>query len=283
MIRRFFHTSIITIFLIVSLVVEAKEKNSMPDLYFLAVNSNSIYTTVLLNDVPLIDLRDGSSVMNETPVAGWLIPGSNTLKLVVRAAPEKERITGDVSASIYLHDNTSDVPKPLKVLAEIRFPNEDSDPDKKLDTVERVFEFSGDTKARLWSEAQSISSINEGDKSEMLSLVEALGNAIIKGDIDKAIELQKYKIMDDAIIEGDSPEDIEMVVKANYNWLQSQEGIALHHYNSNEVEYSLMAHDKVVKLTKNSGEEILQLESSDLFFEIPVFVSKINGAWKIVR
>ncbi|MEJ2395194.1 MAG: hypothetical protein P8045_12080, partial [Candidatus Thiodiazotropha sp.] len=138
-------------------------------------------------------------------------------------------------------------------------------------------------KAELWREAETLSVITESDKSEILSLVDGLGKAIVKGDIDKAIELQKYKIKDDALVEGNSSEDIEQALRANYAWLKDQEGIELRTYNPREIVYSLMANNRVVKLTKSAGEEVLQIESSDLSIEVPVFVSKINGVWKIVR
>jgi hypothetical protein len=283
MIRLKILKSIIVMFLMASLTAEAREKNNMTDIYFLVVNSNNIYATVLLNDVPLVDLKDGSSIMNEIPVAGWLMPGSNALKIIARAKPEVDRITAEISASIYLHDSTSDVPKPLKTVATIKFSGEDSDFEKNEESVEITFEFSGEVKAKLWSEAETLSTISEKDKSVIISLVDGLGKAIINGEIDRAIDLQSYKIMDDALIEGSTPEEIEQAIKANYTWLKGQKGIELHKYNQREIEYTFMDKNKVVKLTRDGGEEILQLESSDLFFEIPVFVSKINGVWKIVR
>ena len=270
-------------FLIASQVVGAEEKNSMPELYFLAVNSSSIRTVILLNDVPLVDLKDGSSVVHETPVAGWLMPGTNSLKIRAWAAPEMETITGNVSASIYLHDPASEVPKPLKILAQAAYPNEDSDTKRKQHSLEVIFDYEAGTPARLWREAQTIASITERDRLEMLSLVDGLGDAITNGDIDKAIEYQKFKIQDDALLEGDSVKEIEMAVSANYTWLQGQQGLELRNYDPEGIQYLEMADHKVIKLVQDSGDEILQFESSDLFFEMPVYVSKINGAWKIVR
>jgi hypothetical protein len=274
---------IFVMFFMMSPVSGAKEQVTLPDLYFLAVNSKSIHTTVLFNDVPLVDVKEGESIMSEIPVTGWLLPGDNTLKIIARAAPGAERITGEVSAAVYHHDNSSDVPKPLETYATIKFPAEESDLEKKAQSVEVTFDFSEELKAELWREAETLSVITESDKSEILSLVDGLGKAIVKGDIDKAIELQKYKIKDDALIEGNSSEEIEQALRANYAWLKDQKGIELRTYNPREIVYSLMAKNRVVKLTKSAGEEVLQIESSDLSIEVPVFVSKINGVWKIVR
>jgi ribosomal protein S12 methylthiotransferase accessory factor YcaO len=110
-----------------------------------------------------------------------------------------------------------------------------------------------------------------------------LGRAIVNGDVDKAIDLQKYKIKDDALVEGNLSEEIEQALRANYAWLKDQKRIELRTYNPREIECSLMANNRVVKLTRSAGEEVLQIESSDLSIEVPVFVSKINGVWKIVR
>jgi hypothetical protein len=48
----------------ISPVSEAKEKITLPDRYFLAVNSKNIYTTVLVNGVPLVDVKEGESIRN---------------------------------------------------------------------------------------------------------------------------------------------------------------------------------------------------------------------------
>jgi hypothetical protein len=85
------------------------------------------------------------------------------------------------------------------------------------------------------------------------------------------------------LVEGNLSEEIEQVLRANYAWLKNQKGIELCTYNPREIEYSLVAKNRVIKLTKSAGEEVLQIESSDLSIETPVFVSKINGVWKVVR
>jgi hypothetical protein len=280
---KLFKVAVIMTLFMAAFVVKSRESSSVPEMYFLAVNSKDSFSTILLNDVPIVDLDDGTSVKSEVPVTEWLIPGTNILKVVERTNKELSGVTGEVSASIYLHDKTSDVPRPLKFLAEIKFHNEHIDRDKQLNIMEREFEFIGDTKARLWSEAQNIYKIDQKDKSEINSLVESLGSAIVNGDINTAVDLLKYKIKEDALIENTSQIEIEKAVRANYKWLLSQEGIVLNSSSSHDVNYSIMAHHKVVKITKKSGEEVLQIKSKDLLFEIPLFVSKIGGKWNIVR
>ena len=276
----FFHITLI-VFAVVQ--ANALETNSMTDFYYLSVNAKGIHTTVLLNDVPLVNLKDGSSIVTEVPVGGWLIPGLNTLNIIGRALPGSETITGEVSVSVFQHDNSFDFPTAKKTYAALNFPLETSDLNQTVESVKLEFQFKEPTKIRLWKDAQVIIELTEKDKAEIMDLVNQFGQSVINGDIENAIFLQQYKINDDSLSEGTDAEEIKHAVKANYGWLKSQKGIRLHPHNKEHLNFSLMGNEKVVKITEQSDNEIIRLESDELMFEIPVFVSKINGKWTIVR
>jgi hypothetical protein len=259
------------------------ENNSMTELYYLSVNAKNIHATVLLNEVPLVDLKDGSNIITEVPIGGWLIPGHNNLEILVKALPESDTILGEITVGVFQHDHTFDVPTAKKIYATLNFPNKDSNLKQLEERVGLDFEFNEKLSTKLWEDAQIINGLSEKDKSIIMELVNQLGDAVVTGDIDKAISLQQYKIKDDSLAEGSDPAEIQNVLKTNYSWLKSQEGIKLIPYRESEQTFSIMGKNKVVKITDNNYNEILRLESDELMFEIPVFVSRIDGNWLIVR
>ena len=250
--------------------------------YFLSVNATGLNAAIKINDLPVIILNEGTELMTEKMVASWLMNGENCLSAALIALPEQEQIQGKIKATLFLHDNTKEEPTPQKILAEIVYPipSLDNKPAKKA-SISQTFNFHRAT-TRVWQEAENIANLSEKDKSEIKLLINELQYALTH-DTKKAITLQNYKITEDALAEGKSPDQVIKATEVTYNWLAEQQNVTPIKIEEKDLRYTIGGNNNVVFVSQSNLNHALQLENDDLFFEIPIYAAKINSTWTLAR
>lgn len=255
----------------------------MPDYYFLSVEANNVLATVKLNDAPVVVHDSGAGISMEKPVFTWLAPRENTLSVSLVALPGEEKIRGEIKVSLFLHDNTADVPTAKEVLASIVYPADNDPGDVASYEKAENFDFSSKIQLRVWQDTPKIDSLKDSDRADILSLLQKLQAALVSGDAETATLLQRYKIDEDALAEDKDVSTIIDITKSNYQWLASQGALKSPVLSLDNLTFSIVGKNQMIYVTDKRGGHPIQLESEDMFFEIPVFMGKVNGSWTIVR
>lgn len=273
-------TPLIMAFIFAPFELEAKEP--MTKQYFISVQATGLHAAVKINDLPVIILNEGSELVTEKPVTTWLKNGDNALSAALIPLPGQDEIAGKLTAKLFLHDETKEAPTPQEVLAEIVYPILDTGSEVQTRAnISQSFEFNVAI-TKLWQEADPIHELTEQDKSDIQSLVLQLQNALIN-DGNEAVKLQEYKVREDAIAEGKDADQVIKATKTTYNWLAQQPNVTAVTVEPADLRYTIGGNNNVVFVSKANLENALQLENDDLFFEIPIYVGKISGTWKLVR
>lgn len=252
------------------------------ELYYLHLETKNAIVTVLLNDAPIVKSNELDSISTVEPINTWLLDAHNSLSLKIeKPSDDGKEYLPSISASIFLHDDASETPKPKEILVTVEFSGDTESNYPATISKEINATFSVGTK--LWREATPVSSLTDTDKKTIISLVNAFSNSLYTSDIMQAIKLQQYKIEDDAIAENKPVTQIENAVKTNYHWLSEQKGIVSHPLSVDTATFSACYDNRLIYIQRINGDEAVMLESDDLYFDVPIYVSKINGEWNIVR
>jgi hypothetical protein len=166
--------------------------------------------------VPLVSTDDGSGIYTEQPITTWLLLGSNVVSIKLKALPQEKTLRGTVKTIIYLHDEASEYPKPKAIYAILDYPANNDKTDNIYDEKTITFDFQENIPVKLWAHAKYITAIIDQDKLGMLKIIENLKDAILSKDTQLAVDLQGYKINDDALTEGKDSTHISNIIKQNY-------------------------------------------------------------------
>jgi len=262
--------------------VMANENIQQPDYYYLSVKTRDVKSAIKINGAPLIQDIEGEGIITSEPVNTWLTVGKNTLSIEMNLLNEKS--SPSVEVQLFLHDPSSPTPAPKKILAEFYYPPRDNKQKEKLPYSELIlFDFRNDVGTNLWKEADKLSNILENDKKEIIQLINNLEQSLLNKDIISAINIQKYKILDDALSEKKPFEQLENATKKSYEWLNKQTGLISNNITLENSAFAVCCNNMVVFVSRINGDDAIQLESDDLYFDIAIYVSKIKGKWVIVR
>jgi len=217
--------------------------------YYLKVEFKDALWQIYLNGVPILRSEDTDALSVSEPINLWLIENENTLSFeILKPDDVDDSLKPTIKATIFLHDKISDVPLAKKIIASILF---DNDEHKKYPISDSVsFNFEDEILINVWKDASSIGAISERDKQDILKLATLLPTSIVNKKYDDAIELQRYKIQEDALAEGKAYSHFEKVLKKIYGWLDSQGEITSQPMNPDE-EYQQQT-EQVVKLILTS-------------------------------
>ena len=258
-----------------------------PLYYYLSVKTKNVLSEIGINGAPLIKDLEGDGVITTEPVSTWLLHGNNNLTIKIKPLDEENKnLSPTVEIILFLHDSASTVPKPKVIYAKYNYPDKENNKEKeiKLPVSESIsFDFPSEIGTKLWNEAETLKNISENDKNEIVELINNLENSLINKDISSAINLQEYKILDDSIAEKKSVERLEDATKKGYEWLNQQTGVVAKKLTLDTTKFIICCKQMVVYIARKTGEDAILLESDDLYFDIPVYVSKIKNRWTIVR
>lgn len=262
------------------------QENDKIKRYFLSVKTQNVKAVIGVNGAPLVKDIEGEGIITTEPVNTWLPPGKN--QLVVKLS----RLDGPTGKSkpvvyvgLYLHDSASDTPSPKKVIAEYRFPNKQHAKDIiESPLIELVdFQFEDKLPVKLWSEAANVKFLDSRDKREIVELVNQLQGSLLNKQIDKAIQLQEYKIADDAAAEHKTESQLKSATRKSYEMLAKESALKGDLLTIDTTRFEICCDDRLVYISRESGKDAVSMESDDMYFDIDVYVAKINNKWVIVR
>ncbi|WNO08054.1 hypothetical protein [Teredinibacter sp. KSP-S5-2] len=253
----------------------------MQNHYFIYIDVVDAAVEVKINGASIEKEKRGS-INTTKPVNKWIRSGENTLELSLAALKKQDSISGRAEIMVYLHDNAEDFPTPKVVLAKVLFPNEEYKGEKTYKTTV-TFELADSVPALVMDQAEEVPELSAADTDEIVLLIEGLRTALTSGDYKKAVELQKYKIEEDARIDGKKPEDLYKVAEETFQMIGKEQNLVSQPFDNESMVTEAIWNGKMYKISRNDGEEAITIDSDDLSFAIPIFVSKISGQWKIVR
>ena len=271
----------------------------MADLYYLSMRSNAVGCVLGVNDVPLVVDSDGEGYVTDVPILLWLKPGENRLTAYMTwpDGVPYEPGTAELEASVFLHDPSQEAPTPLDTLASFSWPIPGV-PEAYPFPFERPFVVSRPIATELWDRAEVIEELTDEDKRQIVALVEKLRAVIDAKDAEGAYALQEFKYTEDAVAEGKPPERIREAVIEQYQWLFEQDHVRSDPLKLPQAQFRIVAGGQVVAVSRPNNVSAISIEQripappdeegeeayeEGLAFGIDVYVSRIDGAWTIVR
>lgn len=255
----------------------------MNKLYYLAVDAVNVQAEVRLNGAPMFVHRNATSISQEKPAQNWLVKGDNFLSVKLFAIDGDDKISGGISVHLYEHDADSEFPTPKRSFLKMDYPDKEKPVAKSAFEIVEKFEFPDELSGNLWGAVNRIETLDPEDEISILKLVEALQGALVKGNSKVAVELQEFKLKDDALLQGKDLQKLKSITEMNYKMLHNFESLKASPVTLEEFKFDVIAENKVVYVLRSNGENAVHIESDDMVFEIPVFVSKVEGQWAIVR
>ncbi|HED33115.1 MAG TPA: hypothetical protein ENJ08_02710 [Gammaproteobacteria bacterium] len=277
-------------------------------LYYLKANISNAIATIYLNDAPLISSTDLNNLRTQEPVNLWLLPGSNTLSFKIHPSINKnsanspEDQAGDqaeLQLEVFSHTTSGSNPGSKKIIASLNYRHSGTPAQLSTGLIQEKsvnFDFNFAIPVRLWHQASIISSIDNNDRKAITRLIESLSNSITNRNTTAAINLQAYKIAEDALAENKTEERLRTITANTYKWLFTQKNLKLKNTrdSSSQTEkfrFSLCCNNRLIHVTRYItdhdigpvNENAIVFESDDLFFDINIFMAKIEGKWVIAR
>ncbi len=277
--------AVVTAGLSVLLTVNAGEKKTMPNYYFLSVESHNALIEVGLNDAPLIIDVEGEGVATSEPVMSWIMPGENALTIKLKPLFEDDKpLPAKLKVKLFLHDAEQEVPTVKQLLAEYQYPELDTPEQPELPLTRAIpFEFKAPLPTKLWQQAEVLNGVTVNDKTAIIALANELFSAINAKDLDKAIQLQHYKIADDALAEDKTVDRLIKATRTNYEWVTSQPGLTGTALAEENSRFQICCDNKLVYLSRRDGQSAVAMETDEMFFDIDIFAARIGRQWLIAR
>ncbi|MCW8935132.1 MAG: hypothetical protein OQK98_10445 [Gammaproteobacteria bacterium] len=247
---------------------------------YIKVEMKDAISDISLNGVPFIKNLDTDGFITTEPVNLWLKNGKNTLAYTIHSDDENTSYSPQVNALVFTHDSTQEFPTPLKNLASISYSH--SEKSKYPVTKSIEFQLNEKINTRLWDDAEKITALNQNDKNEMIEIANNLAKFVLN-DTKQAINLQSYKIQEDALSEGKTIDRLIEAATKSYEWLRSQDALKIDNINSNEINFNICGDGQLVNMMRSNNEDAIIIESEEMYFDIGLYFSKIKGKWTIVR
>ena len=251
--------------------------------YFLSVTAKNIHTAIKMNNLPVMIHNDDPNLKVAKDITTWMMSGENKLSCELSALPEEDLIRGEIKISIFLHDNNYEIPTPGEIFATLTYPNPETPLEpKNQDNIELFFDFDKAAPTKLWEEAEPITTLTDTDKSEITSIIGGLQQTLL-GDCSNAVELNNYKIAEDALAGKKDISHLKDVAEKTFQWLNEQPNLTSPALDEGNLRYSIGGKDNVVCVSAKDYSDPLVFESDDLDFEVPIYVAKIDKKWALVR
>jgi hypothetical protein len=255
-------------------------QNMNIDKQYIKVEMNNAIANISINGVPFIKNLDTDGFITTEPVNLWLRNGENTLSYTIYKDEDTENYTPSLSASVFIHDEKQEIPTPLETLTTIHYVADEN----PVYPATKVIKFKLNSKVptKLWDEAKPVSEIKAEDKAIMFDIANKLAKSILNNTQD-AVNLQKYKIQDDALAEGKTTERLIKAAEKSYEWLRSQKDLSIDTVNIEDINFNICGDGYLVNMMRKNNEEAIIIESEEMYFDVGLYFSRINGNWTIVR
>ncbi len=272
--------TIILIFFCLQIPVFAEE-----GYYSLSYKMNSVVASIELNGIIQTEAtKDGFKSGVSTGLNLWIMPGENTLKIKLIKASQKGKNTSEPNIAVNVRlgqaGQSSDEGKEIT-----GFTTPELEGEKISFPLEKEIKFTPELipPSELWDKAETIV-LDESSKKEIIELIQSLHKAANTGNTKKFLSLNEFKMNDlSKAMFSNSDADKQRNEKGMTEFLKMIKG-KLEKMPKN-FKFRLVANDKLIYVTDAKGNDVIKTKSSkdDGAFEIPVYISKVNGTWILAR
>lgn len=267
----------------------------MIDLYFLKVSASGLTVLVHLNGVPVVVDQEGFGIDQTLPVNQWLRPDQNALSITLdlpspdpddEDADEVANMPQSVQVSLFLHQQGASSPTPAVTLAEFTWPEAKVTP-KYPHTWSQPL--TGPVTVppgmALWSRTQPVSSVDAQVVNAIHGIATTVAKLLREQRLDEAFQYLSVRYRDEAIAEGKPPEQIKSAVLEMWQVMVGIPDIGLAEMPIDAFDFNLVGDQHVVEMVRKDGMPaiLFEDEEDETIYGIPLFFSRIDNQWVIIR
>jgi hypothetical protein len=259
----------------------------MPDKYYrFSVTHHGFSIELRVNDV-IIDTDPTGTFRNRSFVNNqFIVDGKNTLKLTLGLAGDPPQMPQDLTLASMVHELSADqldgknLPAPL---AALEFPG--SEPPAFPTELSASFDVKSPFGRWVWEDAERIQEITADEVFSCGNLLKKVHDALSQKNLKALLPMLQLKTTEMArafyVAEQERRQDQEQFFKEVFNDSQ----FAMEPLKTDDLELVAMGENRVFLLRHQGGAPALESKelSEGYCFTLPVYLSKINGEWKIVR
>jgi hypothetical protein len=259
---------------------------SLP-LIYIQVASRAVDVEVVVNDIPLFGHSDGGGNFEMTEgVNRWLTVGLNRVRVFVRWPRDVPYAPGQASArvSVFIANPNLEFPTSGRDLVVLQWP-ESGRAEGYPAVAEGTFTLAEFPALRLWTVAERVRALTDLDRDQILTRIEELRAAILRGDSDAAYLQQSAKVEDTALAEGKTPAQLEASMRKQLQWLAGRPGLIARPDVPADIVLRLVAEGRLVQATLSDGSPTIQFveRDRDRVIALEPMFARIQGEWRILR
>ncbi len=242
--------------------------------YKLQIECSDLQAEVLINDLPAFS-REGKFTKNSL-INHWVIDGNNRIGIRLNIPVDFDPVTANSYFELKLTEgdetlysflwNPSDTNAPLPV------------------TTRRGFNSNTNFGEWVWQNAEQLE-LNEATINEINRFLQRIYESLNSANIGETLNLFRIKAEEQAIAFG-IPTDERLFQQRSFfeQWF-SEAGWGMEKINYDLLNYRLCADGRVVFVSYKNSSDVLQSKpvGDGEMVSFPLFISKLEGRWIIVR
>jgi hypothetical protein len=254
--------------------------------YYLSGKTLALISVFSINDVPVVRDPHAKGINTDELLNKWLLPGSNSIDVFLAWPTQVDYSPGKAACelSLFIADPAAEVPQPGNVLASLTWPQAGC-PEVYPFVFRQAFEVTNAPATKLWNEAADIKEISDGDRLEIVRIIERFRQAVMTKDSEQAYEIMNYRYADEARAEGKEVSRVRNAILTQYRWLFGRGNLISTPVVESKLTFKIVGNSKMVWVSTGGHESALTLEESDSkrVFGFEFFFSRIGGDWTVVR
>lgn len=255
---------------------------TVPTQYALVVDASALRVMVALNGIAIFDRTDRRRVTSTSKITGWLVPGSNRMDVRLEALPRSSEpipTPGTSKCTLVVRTFVSGVgAEGTTDLARLQFDNAT----QTLPLV-HALSFAGDgVPVWGWAASRPIE-LSASDHRAVHEILARLIAALQARDLDQATTLLAPMFREQATALGVSEQELKRVYVEFVGGRSRPADWQVLPLDPARTHLIPMAGGRLFKAVRQDGGEMIQGRSSAGSFSFQPYLSRIEGAWSIVR
>ena len=255
-------------------------------IYVLETQSQGLFFTVYVNDIPVASDRIGNSKTNQLKLNPFVIEGENRISVDMQLPSNTSADSKDLaSPGFHLRLMSGELgmePGPEGLKAEYIW--QVTDAELQVTTPKPVWQstFTGDPAFGRWA-WQDATPYSEADHQAVINLLKETHTALSTRDINQLNSLLELKTKEmaralgiDSAMMSSGQNDFFVSYFNDKDWKMES-------FEPSKLTLTPSAGGRLVSVTNSAGNPPLQGFAGQRPFVMDVVVSHINGKWKIVR
>ncbi|MCM8532812.1 MAG: hypothetical protein NE330_16715 [Lentisphaeraceae bacterium] len=132
-----------------------------------------------------------------------------------------------------------------------------------------------------WAWQRGKASLENEDRKEISAFLQKIHKALATGDFQTYIDIAKEKFEDFAVAYRKDRSRHEQQFSGQFTRVL-KDGGKLEALNEEECDLRLCANNRMIQCCLQDGTPIFKYKHDDTTYKIPMFISKIDGEWRIV-